>query len=290
MSTSFEALSDVSTFRKTAASMWKAPNDPTIYGSMDVDASAALAFIEAHRAKRLDSGRAGGNEKLTITHLVCAAVARAFVKYPQLNAKVRFGGRLERRQDIDLFVSVATGGGKDLSGARIEHADRLSLAQWIPAVAGKARAIREGTDPSFEKSRGLFKLLPFFVLGPLLKLVDFLTNEMHLDLPTQGMPRDPFGSAVITNVGPFGIDTAFAPFIPLARAPMLILISEVKDRPWVSEDKQLVVRPVLRLCATFDHRIIDGFSAGKLATVIREALEHPETLAPVTESACAEAA
>lgn len=282
MSTSFEAMSDVSTFRKTAASMWKAPNDPTIYGSMDVDASAALAFIDAHRERT--------GERLTITHLVCGAVARAFVKYPHLNAKVRFGGRLERRKDVDLFVSVATGGGKDLSGARIEHADRLSLSQWIPAVAGKARAIREGTDPSFEKSRGLFKVLPFFVLGPLLKFVDWITNELHLDLPSQGMPRDPFGSAVITNVGPFGIDTAFAPFIPLARAPMLILISEVKDRPWV-ENKALVVRPVLRLCATFDHRIIDGFSAGKLATVIREALEHPELLAqPQAATELAEAA
>ncbi|MFT3707151.1 MAG: 2-oxo acid dehydrogenase subunit E2 [Archangium sp.] len=273
MSTSFEAMTDVSSFRKTAASMWKAPNDPTIYGSMDVDASTALAFIEGHRERT--------GQRLTITHLVCAAVARAFVKYPHLNAKVRFGGRLERRRDVDLFVSVATGGGKDLSGARIDHADRLTLAQWIPAIAGKARAIREGTDPSFEKSRSLFKLLPFFLLSPLLKLVDWLTNELHLDLPKQGMPRDPFGAAVITNVGPFGIDTAFAPFIPLARAPMLLLISEVKDRPWV-DGKQLVVRPVLRLCATFDHRIIDGFSAGKLAEVIREALEQPRLLVDAT--------
>lgn len=269
MATTFTPMPDVSSFRRTAASMWSAPTDPTIYGSMDVDATAALAFIEAWRTRT--------GERLTITHLVCAAVARAFVKHPQLNAKVRFGGRLERRETVDLFVSVATDGGKDLSGAKLERADELELPAWIPALARRASAIRDGRDPAFEKSRGLFKLLPFFLLRPLLWLVDVLTNELHLHLPSQGMPRDPFGTAVITNVGPFGIDTAFAPFIPLARAPMLLLISEVRERPWV-EDHQLVVRPVLRLCATFDHRIIDGFSAGRLAHVIREALEHPALL------------
>jgi pyruvate dehydrogenase E2 component (dihydrolipoamide acetyltransferase) len=89
------------------------------------------------------------------------------------------------------------------------------------------------------------------------------------------MPADPFGTAVVTNVGMFGIDTAFAPFIPIARCPMLMLITEVKQRPWVI-DGELVVRPVVRLCATFDHRIIDGFQAGKLASEICAAVEHPE--------------
>lgn len=266
MPTSFVPMPEASSFRRTAAAMWRAPNDPSIHGSMDVDATAALAFIEAHRQRT--------GEKLSLTHLVCFAVAKAFAAHPELNAKVRFGGRLERRQTVDLFVSVSTGGGKDLSGAKVERADALDLSGWVEAVSGKARAIREGKDPAFEKSRGLFKALPFFVLRPLLALVDFLTNELHLHLPGQGMPRDPFGTAVVTNVGMFGIDTAFAPMVPLARCPLLLLVPEVRERPWV-EHGRLVVRPVLRLCATFDHRIIDGHAAGKLAKAIREALEAP---------------
>jgi hypothetical protein len=148
----------------------------------------------------------------------------------------------------------------------------LTLSDWVHAVSGRARAIREGKDPAFEKSRGLFKALPFFVLRPLLRVVDVLTNELHLHLPGQGMPRDPFGTAVITNVGMFGIDTAFAPMVPLGRCPMLLLVPEVRERPWVEAGK-LCVRPVLRLCATFDHRIIDGYAAGLLAKEIREVLE-----------------
>ncbi len=266
MTTHFEPLSDASSFRRMAAGMWKNPTDPTIYGTMDLDVSRTRARIEEHRART--------GERLSITHVVAHAVAQAFARHPSLNAKVRYWGKLERRASVDLFVSVSTDGGKDLSGARIDAADRLSLSGWVAQLEGRAKQIRAGADQSFEKSRGLFKALPWFLVRPLLWAVDVLTNELHVHLPKQGLPRDPFGTAVITNVGMFGIDTAFAPFVPMGRCPMLLLVTEVKDRPWV-EDGKLTVRPVLRLCASFDHRIIDGHSAGVLARDIRAAIEGP---------------
>ena len=82
---------------------------------------------------------------------------------------------------------------------------------------------------------------------------------------------------MVTNVGMFGSDTAFAPFTPIARCPMIILVPQVRERPWVV-DGQVVSRPVLRLCGTFDHRVIDGSHAGKLSAQINELLTHPEQL------------
>lgn len=272
----FEPMPDASSFRRMAAAMWSRPADPTIFGAMDLDAGPLLAFIEDYRART--------GKRLTVTHLVAQAVARAFAEHPGLNAKVRFGGRLERRTSVDLFVSVSTENGKDLSGVRVDGADRLDLDGWVDTLEAKARGIRSGKDASFEKSRSLFRLLPFWLLRPLLRLVDVLTNELHVHLPAQGLPRDPFGTAVITNVGSFGIDTAFAPFVPLGRCPMLLLINEVRERPWVV-DGALVVRPVLRLCGTFDHRIIDGHAAGLLARAIRTALERPAQLVPLARAA-----
>jgi pyruvate dehydrogenase E2 component (dihydrolipoamide acetyltransferase) len=181
---------------------------------------------------------------------------------------------------VDLFVSVSADDGRDLSGARIASADRLSLAGLIDAVESGARGVRSGEDKSYQKSRNLMKRLPWWLSRPLLRLIDFLTNELHVHLPSQGMPRDPFGSAVITNVGPFGIDTAFAPFVPLGRSAMLLLLSEVKLRPTVVDGDRIEARPTLRLCGTFDHRVIDGASAGRLARAIRQAVEHPGELVP----------
>lgn len=276
--TTFTPLEDVSSFRRMAACMWQAPSDPTIYGSMDVDVTETLEALRRYRDRT--------GVRLTMTHVVTRAAALAFAKYPHLNARVRFGGHLERRESVDLFVSVSTESGRDLSGARIDAVDTLSMSGLVSAIEGKARGIRTGQDESFERSRGLFRKTPFWVLKPLLKLVDFLTNEVGVHLPKQGLPRDPFGAAVITNVGMFGIDTAFAPFVPLGRCPMLLLVTEVRPRPWVVDGK-LEVRQVLRLCGTFDHRIIDGFAAGQLAKEIRAHVEDPrlDDAAPVARAA-----
>lgn len=267
MPTEFFPSPNTSTFRRIAASMWRRPSDPTIYGTMDVDVTDTLRFIEAYRR---DAGR-----RLTVTHVVARAVAQAFARHPELNAKVRFWGKLEQRRTVDLFVSVATDGGRDLSGARIEGAENLSLGELVEAVEGGARGIRDGADPGYQKSRNLMRALPWWLVRPVLGATDLLTNELHLHMPSQGMPRDPFGTAVITNVGSFGIDTAFAPFLPLGRSAMLLLISEVRKRPYVVDDR-LEARPVLRLCGTFDHRIIDGAAAGRLARELRSLIEHPD--------------
>jgi len=266
----FVPLEDASSFRRMAAAMWRAPGDPSIHGSMDVDATPALAFLRAHEAAT--------GARLTVTHLVARAVALALRDQPELNAKVRFWGRLERRTTIDLFVTVATEGNRDLSGVRIDRADELPLAALARAIADRAARIRRGDDASYRRSRGLFRQLPWWLARPAARLTDALVNELHVDLPAQGMPSDPFGSAVVTSVGMFGIDTAFAPLVPLARCPMLFLIPEVRPRPWAVGDR-VEVRPILRVCATFDHRIVDGAAAGRLAARLTDLFAAPDQLA-----------
>jgi pyruvate/2-oxoglutarate dehydrogenase complex dihydrolipoamide acyltransferase (E2) component len=269
--TRFEALESPSSFRKMAAAMWSAPNDPSILGAMDIDATRALAYLD--EAKRRYGVR------LTVTHLVARATALAIARHPEINVKVRFGGRLERRLGVDVFLSIATEGGRDLSGTKIQNADKKSLPAIAAELTAGAKSIRANADPSYKKSRDTFKRMPWWMVKPALRISDALANELHLDLPQLGLPRDPFGSAVVTSVGMFGIDTAFAPFVPLARCPMLLLVPEIRERPWV-EAGQVVARPILRLCATFDHRVIDGFAAGALARTLRELLEHPERTEP----------
>jgi pyruvate/2-oxoglutarate dehydrogenase complex dihydrolipoamide acyltransferase (E2) component len=56
-----------------------------------------------------------------------------------------------------------------------------------------------------------------------------------------------------------------------------VLVTEVRERPWV-DGGQVVSRPVLRLCATFDHRVIDGYQAGLLSRSMHELLAQPEQL------------
>jgi pyruvate/2-oxoglutarate dehydrogenase complex dihydrolipoamide acyltransferase (E2) component len=269
MTTTFKPFEHASSFRKMAAAMWRSPSDPSIYGSMDVDATAALEFLAAHQRET--------GVRLTITHLVARAVALALRDQPEINGKIRFGGRLEQRNSVDVFVTVATEGNKDLSGARIDGADDKTLVEIAQELAERVGKIRGGDDPN-KRSKSMLAKIPWWLARPATWLSDVLVNELHVDLPAQGLPLDPFGSAIVTSVGMFGIDAAFAPFVPMARCPMLILVPEIRPRPW-AVGEFVEVRPVLRLCATFDHRLIDGAAAGRFAARLVGLFASPALLA-----------
>ena len=78
--THFTPVEDASSFRRMAAAMWQRPRDPSIYGSMDVDATAALAFLAEHQQRT--------GARLTITHLVARCVSPALPAPPALNRTV----------------------------------------------------------------------------------------------------------------------------------------------------------------------------------------------------------
>jgi len=98
-----------------------------------------------------------------------------------------------------------------------------------------------------------------------------------LGFPAMGLESFPFGSAIITNVGSFGLEEAYAPPTPFARVPVLILVGAVKDHPAVV-DGQVVVRPIVTITATIDHRFIDGAELATLAKIVRQGIEQPWTL------------
>jgi pyruvate dehydrogenase E2 component (dihydrolipoamide acetyltransferase) len=264
----FRPLERPSSFRRVAAASWVAPNDPTIYGTMSVEMSGVQRYLAELRET--------SGVKVTVTHLVARAVAIALGRHPDLNGKVRFG-RILLRDSVDLFLQVSADGGADLSGAKIERADKKGLLDIARELADKAASIREGRDPALKKSRSIVSRLPWFLVRPFLRFADFLVNTLQLDLRGSGMPRDPFGSAMVTSVGMFGIDIGYAPFMPLARCPVLILVGEVQEKPWAVEGR-VEARPVMNLNATFDHRIIDGYHAGVLAREIRALLSDPKSL------------
>jgi pyruvate dehydrogenase E2 component (dihydrolipoamide acetyltransferase) len=72
-----------SAFRKIAIGTWATSYDPQVYGTLTVRMERALQFMDEFRART--------GKKLTVTHLVAKAVARAFQRMPDANAILRFG-------------------------------------------------------------------------------------------------------------------------------------------------------------------------------------------------------
>jgi pyruvate/2-oxoglutarate dehydrogenase complex dihydrolipoamide acyltransferase (E2) component len=88
------------------------------------------------------------------------------------------------------------------------------------------------------------------------------------------VPRDAFGSIMITNVGSLGLEEAYVPPVPYSRVPLLLALGSIRDTP-VVKDGVVGVEKTMRLCATFDHRILDGAHAAAMARTMREWIEDP---------------
>ena len=240
-----------------------------MYGSTEIDMTRALELLAEKRER--------WGIAVTVTHLITRALALAIARHPDTNIKVRFWGKLEQRKTVDIIVLMAGEGGRDLSAHRIAGADKLSLKEIAVEVIAAAGRIRRDEDPQFSQSRELVKRLPWWVMRPFLSLASLLINELHVDLSKVGLPVDLFGCGMVTSLGMYGIDEGYPPLTPIGRVMVDVLVPRVRDRPWV-EDGQISVRPVLKLCATFDHRMIGGVQAARLNQEMLQLLSAPESL------------
>lgn len=257
-------------WRKLSLNTWSEPDDPTIYGLLDVDAGPLVDFLARRSA---ESG-----VKCTITHAVTRAIAMTLRRHPEANVLVR-GRRIWLRRDVDVFHQVAmpVEGGRDadLSGATVRQADTKRVEEIARELHEGARAVRERRDGDMARTRSLFMKLPGWLLRLALAVTGFLSYRLNIRVPT--IPRDPFGGVMVTSVGMFGIRVAWAPIVTFSRAPIVIVVGQVEDRPAVHEG-QVVARKMLTITASIDHRIMDGYQAGRLAGCVKELLEHPEKL------------
>jgi pyruvate/2-oxoglutarate dehydrogenase complex dihydrolipoamide acyltransferase (E2) component len=57
-----------------------------------------------------------------------------------------------------------------------------------------------------------------------------------------------------------------------------VLLTRVRPRPWVGEDGELGVRRTLKLCATFDHRVVDGIQAARICQEVQTLFADPHSL------------
>jgi pyruvate/2-oxoglutarate dehydrogenase complex dihydrolipoamide acyltransferase (E2) component len=255
----------MNTRRKLAIATWGSPNDPNIYGKLTLDAGPALEYLERVRTET--------GEKASITHLVGRAVALALARTPTLNGRIVFG-KYKPHDQVDISYLVALEEGKDLAKAKIEHADEKTTAMIARELRERAEKLRRREDVDFEKSKGLLRVLPTWLLRPVVHTIGWLTGALGVSFAPLGLERFPFGACIVTSVGMFGLDEGFVPPTPFARVPVYVLVGAVRDRPAVV-DGQIVVRPQLTITATIDHRFIDGYQGGMLAKIVREVFADP---------------
>jgi pyruvate dehydrogenase E2 component (dihydrolipoamide acetyltransferase) len=173
--------------------------------------------------------------KLTYLAFIARATIDTLAKWPWMNGELR-GEQIVVKSYVNLGIAVALEGGKGLIVPVIKSAEDKNLL-------GVARAIQELADRARTK-----KLLPEDVQG---------------------------GTFTITNPGGWGA-IAGTPIISQPQVGILDVEALVK-RPVVIQDERgndlIAIRPIMNLCLSYDHRLVDGAYAAQFMRDLKIALE-----------------
>ena len=264
-------------FRKIACGSWRTAGDPSVYALLEIEMSKALEFAKAYSHQH--------GVRITPTLLAAKAITHCLQVRPELNGLLRHG-KVYLRRHVSIFFHVnvpgrAANGNRDeriakavLSGTTVHETEMKSLAEIARAFRAQAAEVKRGRDPSFAACSRIVSLLPWRLVRGFLNLVSWLIYGLNLDLGFLGLPQDPFGSVMITNVGGMGIDVAWAPLVPYTRVPLLLAVGTIRDKV-VADNGEAKVRPVLSIGVTFDHRLIDGVHAAQMSDEFKRCFAEP---------------
>jgi pyruvate/2-oxoglutarate dehydrogenase complex dihydrolipoamide acyltransferase (E2) component len=90
------------------------------------------------------------------------------------------------------------------------------------------------------------------------------------------------GTITLTNMGVTDVDVR--PGIAVIHQPQvaIVVMGRVKDRV-VARNGEAVVRPIMEVTFTYDHRVVMGVPGGRYAERVKHYLEHPEGLVRAEE-------
>ncbi|NQU27264.1 MAG: 2-oxo acid dehydrogenase subunit E2 [Candidatus Marinimicrobia bacterium] len=254
-------------WRLMAATLYGPPRDGKIMGTLNVDVTAIDKYIKDQRRQ--------GN-KLTLTTFVAVAIGRALAKYPEINCHIR-RGRLVPREYIDVMVTVGIKGGAEMAAVRIRDAHEKTASQIAGEIRTMAFESRQGQESKVMQNKYTLTKIPWPIRGWIYKLIRWLVHDLGINLGFMGYLDSAFGSIVLSNIGTIGLTTGFPALLPAAKIPAVINMGKCELKP-VVRSKEVVVRLMLPLSATFDHRIVDGLHAGKMASTVARLLAKPEEL------------
>jgi 2-oxoglutarate dehydrogenase E2 component (dihydrolipoamide succinyltransferase) len=194
-----------------------------------------MSRVVAIRARLKSEYEQHHGVRLTYLPFICRAVVEALATWPRLNAELR-GDQIVLKSYVNLGIAVALEDGKGLIVPVIRGAEERNLL-------GMARAIADLAERARTK-----KLVPDEVQG---------------------------GTFTITNPGSFGA-IAGTPIINQPQVAILDVEAIVK-RPVVVTDEHgndvIAIRPIMNLCLSYDHRLVDGAYAAPFMRDLKANLE-----------------
>jgi 2-oxoglutarate dehydrogenase E2 component (dihydrolipoamide succinyltransferase) len=228
-----ETVEPMSAMRKGIAEHMRRSLDTSAHVTTTFEVDLSRVVAIREKLKKEYAERHG--VKLTYLAFIARATLDAISKWPWMNAELR-GESIVVKSYVNLGIAVALEGGKGLIVPVVKNAEGMNLL-------GLARAIEDVAERARSK-----KLMPDDVQG---------------------------GTFTITNPGGFGAIHG-TPIISQPQVAILDVEAMVK-RPVVvtGEDGSdvIAIRPIMNLCLSYDHRLVDGAYAAQFMRDLKENLQ-----------------
>ncbi len=254
-------------WRKVASTIYKKPTDSKIFGIVELDVTELEKYVAQKRKEGI---------KTTLTYLITIIIGRAIrQQVPELNTYVKRGKIMQRKQ-VDATVSVLLPGGQ-MGSIKVENADQLTTAEISENIGKNITNSRKGNENHAMQSKSLLAKLPWPFRNWLFKIYQTITIHWGISLPGIGLDSNSFGSFMVSNIGTVGLDTGFASLLPSSNISFVFVLGTVNKKPVVLND-EIVIRRVMLLASTLDHRVVDGSHGGSLFRFIKQVAKNPEIL------------
>lgn len=260
-------------WRVTSAAIYTTPTDSRVYGTLDIDVTEAKNFLDRKREEGV---------KLTMVHLTTAVLARAIgFDVPEMNCFIRRGA-VVGREHMDVMVPVQVGGEAGVTPVIIRNAHARKVTDIAEDIRAKAARSRGGDEIKAAKNKYVLNRIPWPFRRPVFLLLKWITVDMGIEIKALGLSAHSFGSFVVSDIGSFGLNTGMTALMPAAKVPCVVVLGKIEEKP-VVKNGEIVIRTILPLTGTFDHRIVDGMQIGKLARALKRNFRKPEWLDEVPE-------
>jgi pyruvate dehydrogenase E2 component (dihydrolipoyllysine-residue acetyltransferase) len=141
---------------------------------------------------------------------------------------------------------------------------------WLdPIHMGMAMALEEGL---------IVPVIPDIGRKTLFEIAQSRSTVVEKGKMGKLSPDEMRGSTfTLSSLGMFGIEE----FTAIINTPesAILAIGAILDKP-VVVDKEVVVRPTMKLTLSYDHRVIDGAKAAGFMKTLKELMENPAVILP----------
>jgi pyruvate dehydrogenase E2 component (dihydrolipoamide acetyltransferase) len=256
----------LTTYRKIAIASWRHPRDPTTYSWIDLPVETAEKFLNSFEAEIAP----------TLTHFVALIMGDCVNRQPEFNRFLK-GGRLHPRKSTDAFITTLLRNkkGNDLSGFVLRNVTEMSLVDAAANSAKETERLRKGEDKEMVAVQRKIELMPSILMRPVMALQELVGYRLNWNPKWVGMPKDRFGSFIISNIGALGLERGLIPLSPYSRCPIIIGLGKPREEP-VARNGQVRVERVITMSMTFDHRFADGIQGAMVLRRFQKIFANPE--------------